>query len=429
MFRSLRVRNYRLFAGGQVVSNTGTWMQRVAQDWLVLNLSHNSGTALGVVTALQFAPTLGLGLWGGVIADRYDKRRLLMLTQALSGLSALALGILDVAGVVASWHVFLLAFALGVVTVVDNPTRQSFAVEMVGKDDVANAVSLNSATFNSARIIGPAVAGLLITVIGTGPLFLVNAASYLAVIAGLLAMRESELRRAKPVPRTKGQLREGLRFVRDRPDLMLPLLLVFVVATLGLNFQITIALMAKGVFHTCAWSYGSLSTAIAVGSLIGALLATRRTCRPRLRLLLGTAFAFGLLETTASVMPTYLTFAIVLVPTGIASLSFINAANSSMQYGAGPTMRGRVMSLYLLAFMGGAPFGALAVGWPAQLTSPRAGIAVGGVASMLAAIVLGLTLARREGLRLPLRRSEPAARSGLPRLGNLNPHLPTGARR
>ncbi|MGI9093858.1 MAG: MFS transporter [Mycobacteriales bacterium] len=405
MFRSLHTHNYRLFAAGQVVSNTGSWMQRVAQDWLVLNLSHNSGTALGIVTALQFVPTLALGLWGGVVADRYDKRRLLMGTQLCAGLTALTLGVLDLTGAVQIWHVFVLAAALGLVTVVDNPTRQSFAVEMVGRADVGNAVSLNSAIFNSARIVGPAVAGLLISTVGTGQVFLINGASYLAVISSLALMRESELHKARPLPRASGQLREGLAYVRSRRDLMLPLLLVFVVATLGLNFQITIALMAKSTFHTGAESYGLLSTAIAVGSLGGALVSSRRSVRPRLRLLLGAAFAFGLLETTSALMPTYLLFAIVLMPTGLAALLFTTAANSSMQIGAGPRMRGRVMALYLLAFMGGAPFGSFFIGWLAQATSPRASIALGGLASMGAAVVLGLALARREGITVEPRPS------------------------
>jgi MFS family permease len=400
MFRSLRIRNYRLFAGGQVVSNIGTWMQRVAQDWLVLDLTHNSGTALGVVTALQFTPTLALGLWGGVVADRYDKRKILLITQILMGFCALALGLLELGGVVAIWHVYLVAFLLGLITVIDNPARQSFVVEMVGHADVSNAVSLNSATFNSARIIGPAVAGVLISLVGTGMVFVLNSMSYIAVLVGLLLMRVSELHRSKPVPRKKGQLIEGLRYVRSRHDLVLPMALVFVVATFGLNFQVTIALMAKGTFHTGAESYGLLSTMIAVGSLGGALLSGRRKARPRIRLLLGSAFAFGVLETMAGLMPTYATFAILLIPTGVASLTFTTAANASVQMGISASMRGRVMGLYLLVFMGGAPFGSLLIGWLAEVTSPRVSIVGGGVVSFLAALVLGLAFARSKGLRV-----------------------------
>lgn len=400
MFRSLRVRNYRLYAGGQVISNIGAWMQRVAQDWLVLNLTHNSGTALGIVTALQFTPTLLFGLWGGVIADRYDKRRILLLTQVLMAISALSLGLLDVSGIVQIWHVYLVAFILGLITVVDNPTRQSFVVEMVGRADVANAVSLNSATFNSARIIGPAVAGVLIGVVGIGPMFLANAGSYIAVLAGLFLMRVSELHRSKPLPRRRGQLVDGLRYVRERHDLLLPMALVFMVATFGLNFQVTIALMAKGVFHTGAESYGLLSTMIAAGSLSGALLSSKRKGRPRIRLLLGSAFAFGVLETLAGLMPTYAAFGALLIPTGIASLVFTTAANASVQMGSAASMRGRVMGLYLLVFMGGAPFGSLLIGWLAEVTSPRVSIVGGGVVSFMSAVLLGLLFAHRKGLRV-----------------------------
>jgi MFS family permease len=400
MFRSLRVRNYRLYASGQVISNIGAWMQRVAQDWLVLNLTHNSGTALGIVTALQFTPTLLFGLWGGVIADRYDKRRILLLTQVLMSISALSLGLLDISGVVQIWHVYLVAFILGLITVVDNPARQAFVVEMVGRADVANAVSLNSATFNSARIIGPAIAGVLIGAVGIGPMFLANAGSYIAVLAGLFLMRVSELHRSKPLPRKKGQLLDGLHYVRERHDLLLPMALVFMVATFGLNFQVTIALMAKGVFHTGAESYGLLSTMIAVGSLSGALVSSKRKGRPRIRLLLGSAFAFGLLETLAGLMPTYALFGALLIPTGIASLVFTTSANASVQMGSAASMRGRVMGLYLLVFMGGAPFGSLLIGWLAQVTSPRVSIVGGGVVSFMSAILLGLLFAHRKGLRV-----------------------------
>ena len=362
MFRSLRVRNYRLFASGQIVSLTGTWMQRVAQDWLVLNLSHNSGTALGVVTALQFTPTLLLGLWGGVLADRYDKRRLLLVTQSTMGLLALVLGLLDASGVVTLWQVFALAALLGVSNAVDVPVRQAFVVEMVGQDELTNAVSLNSATFNSARIIGPAVAGLMINWVGTGPVFFVNAASVAAVLVGLVMMRPAELYRAPVVARARGQLREGIRYVRSRADLVVPMVLVFIVGTFGLNFQITLALMTKQVFGLGAGAYGMLSTSLAVGSLTGALMSTRRRSRPRLRMLVLAATAFGLVETLAGVMPSYATLALMLVPAGATALTFTIAANSTVQMGSEPTMRGRVMALYLLCFLGGTPVGAPMIG-------------------------------------------------------------------
>ncbi len=399
MFRSLRIRNYRLYASGQAISLTGTWMQRVAQDWLVLELS-NSGTALGVVTALQFGPTLLFSLWGGVLADRYDKRRLLVLTQTAMASVALALGLLDVTGMVALWHVYLLAALLGIASALDVPVRQAFVVEMVGSDDLTNAVGLNSATFNSARIVGPAVAGVMINVIGTGWVFLTNAASTLAVIAGLLLMRTSELHRAPPLARAKGQLREGLRYVRSRPDLRLIMLLVFVIGTFGLNFQITLALIARDVFGRGAGSYGVLSAALAVGSLAGALLATRRRGRPRLRFLVVAAVLFGLLEIAVGAMPTYLAVAIALLPAGAAALSFTTAANTTVQLGVDPMVRGRVMALYLLCFMGGTPLGAPTIGLLADAFGPRAGLLGGGAVCVLCAAALGLLYARRCGIRV-----------------------------
>jgi MFS family permease len=416
MFSSLRVRNYRLYASGQVVSLTGTWMQRVAQDWLVLELS-NSGTALGIVTALQFGPTLIFSMWGGVLADRLDKRKLLMITQGSMVLIALTLGLLDVSGLVLLWHVYLLAGLLGVASAIDVPVRQSFVVEMVGQDDLTNAVGLNAATFNSARIVGPAIAGLMINAIGTGWVFLANAGLTLAVILGLALMRPAELHPAPRVARGKGQLRAGVRYVRSRPDLVLTMLLVFVVGTFGLNFQITLALVARNVFNRGAGSYGLLSTALAVGSLAGALLATRRRGRPRLRFLLFAAAMFGLLEAAVGAMPTYLAVAIVLVPAGAAALSFTVAANASVQLGVEPTMRGRVMALYLLCFMGGTPVGAPAIGALADAFGPRAGLIGGGLVCVVVALLIGAVYARRRGIpiRGPLvaairrRRPEPIA--------------------
>ena len=269
MFSSLRVRNYRLFASGQIVSLTGSWMQRVAQDWLVLQLSHTSGVAIGVTTALQFGPTLLLSLYGGAIADRLPKRRVLMVTQTAMGLLAIALGLLVVTDSVALWHVYALALGLGVATSFDTPTRQAFVSELVGADLVTNAISLNSATFNTARIVGPAVAGFLIEYIGVGWVFLANAATFVAVLVGLALIRESELFLPTRAPRRRGQLREGLSYVRGRPDLLVPIVAVGLIGTFGFNFQLTTALIAKGTFHRGAASYGLLSTALAVGSLIG----------------------------------------------------------------------------------------------------------------------------------------------------------------
>ncbi|MDL4772693.1 MULTISPECIES: MFS transporter [Thermomonosporaceae] len=404
MFRSLRVRNYRLFAAGQVVSNTGTWMQRVAQDWLVLELAHGSGTALGITTGLQFLPLLLFGLWGGVIADRYPKRRVLMITQVAMGALALILGVLAITGSAQVWHVYILAFGLGLATVVDNPTRQSFVVEMVGKRDLPNAIALNSATFNGARLLGPAVAGVLIAVLGSGPVFLVNAASFGAVLFGLYAMRQSELHVAEPVKRAKGQLREGLHYVRGRPDLILVLVLVGFVATFGMNFQMTTALVAREVFHTGASSFGLASSMLAVGALTGALMAARRATRPRLRLLLVAALLFGVLEVGTGLMPTYWSFLVLLVPTGIALMTFTTAANATMQLGVAPEMRGRVMGLYMFVFLGTNPLGAPTVGWMAEQFGPRLSIVLGGAIAVMVTLVVGLVAAPRGTVRPALAR-------------------------
>jgi MFS family permease len=399
MFRSLRVRNYRLYASGQLVSLTGTWMQRVAQDWLVLELT-NSGTALGVVTALQFGPALVFGLWGGVLADRLDKRRLLLVTQSGLALVALLLGLLDVAGVVQYWHVLVLATVLGLISAIDTPVRQSFVVEMVGGDDLTNAVGINSTIFNSGRILGPAIAGVLITAVGTGWAFVANAASSLAVLAGLAMMRPEELFPAPTLRRARGQLREGLRYVRARRDLVLTMVLIFMFGTFGLNFAITCALMAKQVFHRGASGYGLLSTSLAVGAFFGAVLATRRTKRPSALFLLSMAAVFGVAEIAAGLMPSYVWTAIVLVPTGLAMLSVTTAANAHVQLGVSPTMRGRVMALYLMCFMGGTPLGAPMIGWLAGAAGPRWGLIGGGLVCLLSVAALGAWVARRRGMHM-----------------------------
>jgi MFS family permease len=396
-FHSLRVRNYRLYATGGVVSNVGTWMQRVAQDWLVLQLSGHSGVALGITTGLQFLPMLLIGPYGGMLADRYSKRRLLMLTQASMGIVGAVLGLLDVTGVVQVWHVYLLALLLGVGAAVDAPTRQSFVIEMVGPDDLSNAVGLNSASFNLGRVIGPSLAGLLIVLIGTGPVFLLNAASFGAVIFALKQMRVAEL---TPAPRAKpgrGQVREGIRYVRSRPDLLLVMVIVFFVGTFGLNFQMTSALMNTEVFHRGAGAYGLLGSVMAVGSLSGALLAARRG-RPRLRLVVGAAIAFGLVEITAGLMPSYLAFTAVLIPLGLCQMTLLNSANATMQLGVDPLMRGRVMALYMAVLMGGTPLGAPLVGALAEAFGARWSLIGGGLVSAGATAVASLLLARRQGL-------------------------------
>jgi MFS family permease len=397
MFRSLRIRNYRLYASGQLVSLTGTWMQRVAQDWLVLELT-NSGTALGIVTALQFGPSVLFGLWGGVLADRSDKRRLLLGTQSGLALVALLLGLLDIVGVVQYWHVLALATALGLITAIDTPVRQSFVVEMVGRDDLPNAVAINATIFNTGRILGPAVAGVVITVAGTGWAFVGNAASSLAVLAGLMLMRPAELFPAPVLARARGQLREGLRYVRARRDLVVTMVLIFMFGTFGLNFAITCALMAKQVFHRGASGYGLLSTSLAVGACVGAVLATRRMKRPSTLFLLVMATLFGIAEVAVGLMPTFVATALVLVPTGLAMLSVTTAANAHVQLGVTPTMQGRVMALYLVCFMGGTPLGAPLIGWLAGVAGPRWGLIGGGLICVLSALALAASIARRRGM-------------------------------
>jgi len=401
MFSSLRVRNFRLFATGQVISNTGTWMQRVAQDWLVLELTHGSGTAVGIATGLQFLPLLLFGLWGGMIADRYPKRQVLMVTQGAMGGLALVLGVLAATGAVQPWHIYLLAFGLGLATVVDNPTRQSFAIEMVGRDDLQNAIALNSAVFNLARIAGPALAGIAISLVGIPAAFFVNATSYLTVIISLHLMRTSELRPAERVARAKGQLREGLAYVRSRSDLLMTMVLVFFVATFGMNFQVTTALMSRLVFHTGAGRFGIASAVFALGALIGALVAARRS-RTGMRLMIGAALLFGLLEAVTGLMPNYWSFLVLLVPTGLAVILFTTLANSSVQLSVPADMRGRVMGIYMFVFLGGAPLGSPLTGWIAEQFGTRVSLLAGAGISVAATTVVAALIARRRGV--PVRR-------------------------
>jgi MFS family permease len=405
MFGSLRVRNYRLFASGQVVSNIGTWMQRIAQDWLVLELSGYNPVALGIAAALQFLPTLFLTLWAGVLADRVDKRKLLIGIQAGMAVTALVLGLLDVTGIVALWQVYLICLVFGLFTAFDPPVRQSFVGEMVGKDKLANAVALNSSTFNLARILGPAIAGVMIIWTGTGWVFLVNAASTVAVIIGLIRMNPAELHRTPVTADRRGQLMAGLRYVRRRPDIMTVLILVFCVSTFAFTFFTTLAIAAANVFHREADGYGLLSTLLAVGSFSGALLAVRRSTRrkPGLTLLVGSGFAFGILEIVAGVMPSYLAFGLALIPCGLAMMTFMNTANSTIQLSVAPEMRGRVMALYMLVFIGGNPIGAPMTGWMAAQFGGRSPFVIGGAVAAVSTLVCGIVLARRGGIKVRTR--------------------------
>ncbi|AMP04974.1 major Facilitator Superfamily protein [Collimonas pratensis] len=386
-FRSLNNFNYRLWAGGALVSNIGTWMQRTAQDWIVLTqLTHNNATAVGIVMALQFGPQALLLPLTGYAADHFDRRKLLIVTQAAMGALALGLGILTVAGVVQLWQVYLFALLLGCVTAFDAPARQTFVSELVEEHELSNAVALNSTSFNAARMIGPAVAGVLIAVIGAGWVFLLNAVSFAAVLASLCLLRQDELHlRARAAP-VRGSLVAGFRYIWGRPDLIAILLMFFLIGTFGLNFPIFISTMSVSVFHAGAHQYGFLSSIMALGSVTGALLAARRE-KPRMAFLLAGAGVFGGGLVLAALMPSYGWFALVLVLIGIAAQTFTTTANSMVQLTTEPAMRGRVMAILLALALGGTPLGAPVVGWVADTFGPRWALAVGAASGFVAAWV------------------------------------------
>ncbi|MEO3874514.1 MFS transporter [Nonomuraea sp. B12E4] len=397
MFRSLRIRNYRMYAAGGIVSNTGAWLQRTAQDWLVLDLTQHQGggsaSALGTTTALQFLPMLLFGMFGGVLADRYPKRPILVTAQVLMALLALTLGVLTMTGTAQVWHVYVMAFLLGLISCVEVPTRQAFVVEMVGRQDLPNAIALNSSSFNLARVVGPALAGVLISMLGgTGPLFLINAATFGGVIYSLVFMRKSELTPSEPVPRAKGQLREGLRHVIQREDLLMPVLLIGFVSIFSQAFSMSIALMAREVFEAGASSFGLASSMFAVGALGGALLAARRAQLSR-KVLLAGAIGFGVFQVAAGLAPVYPAYLALLVPAGIALITINTAANAGVQIATSPDMRGRVMGIYFLVFTGGAPLGAPLVGWFSDMGGPRLGVILSGT-MVLAGTVLALLMTR-----------------------------------
>jgi MFS family permease len=399
-FASLSIYNYRVFAAGALISNTGTWMGRVAQDWLVLTeLTPHSSVALGIVTGLQFAPLVLFAPVGGMIADRFPKRRILFVTQSALALTSLITGVLVVTGSVQLWHIFLLAFAQGVASALDNPTRQTFVSEMVPHESLSNAVGLNSASFNSGRLIGPGVAGLVIAAVGTGPAFYINTLSFVAVLFALWRMRAGELHPGPRLQRGKGQIREGIRYVRGRPDIMLIMALVFVLGTFGMNFQMTTALMATAVFHKGAGEYGLLGSIMAVGSLSAALLSARRPY-PRLRVLLVSFAAFVVASSAAALAPSYVWFALLLIPVGLSALTVLTTANSMVQLAVDPAMRGRVMALYMAVLMGGTPMVSPLIGWIGSAWGPRWTILVGSVMTGLAIIAAVLYLVRSESIRV-----------------------------
>jgi MFS family permease len=395
-FRSLRSFNFRLWTAGGLVSNVGTWMQRVAQDWLVLTqLTHQDASALGIVMGLQFAPQLLFLPWTGSAADRLNQRKLLMLTQATMGVLALVLGVLTIAGVVRLWHVYVFAFLSGSAAALDAPVRQTFVAEMVGDEDLPNAVALNSMSFNAAQMIGPAVAGLLIARVGIGWAFLLNGLSFAAVLISMSFFRLSELRTSARAHRTTSGFVEGLRYVWRKPDLRAILIMLFLVGTFGLNFPIFISTMAVNVFHSDARGFGLLSSIMAVGTLSGALFAAGRQ-KPSLASLLAGAGIFGLGCTLAGLAPGYWWFGAALVVIGAAGLTFTNGTNSIMQLSTEPAMRGRVMALRVGIALGGAPIGAPIVGWVANHFGPRWALGVGAGAGFAAALVAAYVLARRK---------------------------------
>lgn len=398
VFRSLNSYNYRVWSAGALVSNIGTWMQRTAQDWLVLTeLTHNKASAVGVVMALQFGPQLLLLPLTGLAADLFDERRLLLITQALMGGLALFLGVLTVTHQVALWQVYVFAFLFGCVSAFDAPVRQTFVANLVGDEDLVNAVALNSTSFNAARMVGPAIAGLAIASIGTGWAFILNGLSFVAVLISLAALRRSELHQRARAKRGRGSLTEGFRYAWERADLRITLIMLFLIGTFGLNFPIFISTMAVRVFHKNAGGFGLLSSIMAIGTMSGALIGAGRD-RPRFRYLLFGAAVFGFGCLLAAIAPLYWLFAGALIIIGAAALTFMNTSNSLMQLSTEPSMRGRVMAIRLAIALGGTPIGAPIVGWVADHFGPRWSIGVA-AASGFAAALIGTYARQRHKVR------------------------------
>jgi len=403
MFSSLAIRNYRIYASGAIVSNAGTWMGRVAQDWVVLTeLTDNDARALGIVTGLQFLPMLLLAPIGGAISDRFPKRRVMFATQSVMALTATLMGVLVLTGVIELWQMYLLALLQGSAAAIDSPARQAFVSEMVPADKIPNAVGLNSASFHGGRLIGPAIAGLLIAAVGTGPTFLVNAATFVAVLVALWAMNPREL---TPSPRAtgKGRIREGIAYVRHRPDIILIMVLVFVHGTFGMNFQMTNALMATETFHRGVTDYGILGSVMAIGSLSGALLAAGRA-KPRLRYLLGAMALFSACTLVLGLAPNFTVYLVALIPTGLAALTVMVTANSMIQLSVDAAVRGRVMALYMAVFMGGTPVGSPVIGWIGETFGARWTILIATLTCGLAVVGATLYVMRTDNIHVRLQR-------------------------
>ena len=419
-FASLQVHNYRRYFGGQVVSITGNWMQTVAEMWLVVQLTGN-GVSVGLTAALQFLPILLFGAWGGLLADRMPKRRLLTITQLLSALPALTLWALTTSGSVEIWMVYALVLARGCVNAADNPARQSFVIEMVGSDRVVNAISLNSVIVHTARILGPAAAGGVIAVFGVGPCFLVNALSFAVMVAALRSMDPSRLHDAPPAAgRGPGQVRDALRYVGGTPVLLIPLAMMALVGTLSFNFQVLLPLLASFTWHGTAATYAALTAAMGVGSVTGALAAgARGWVTPRL--LVGSAAGFGVFLLLVAAAPTVPLQLAALIPLGAVSVTFAAGVNSALQIAVEPAMRGRVMALYSMVFLGSTPIGAPLVGWIAETAGPRAGLVVGAAAALVAAAAARTAYARA-GEPTPVRARRPCESSSRTRRA-LRPRL------
>ncbi|WP_227411714.1 MULTISPECIES: MFS transporter [unclassified Cryobacterium] len=408
MFRSLGIFNYRLWFIGALVSNIGAWMQRTAQEWLVLTeLTDHDAAAVGVTIALQFGPQLLLMPVAGWVADRFDRRTVLIWTQVTMALLGVSLGAIVIFGVVELWHVFAFATALGVAAAVDSPARQAFVSDLVSEKNLPNAVALNSASFHAARLFGPAAAGVLVAIVGPGWVFVLNGLTFAAVLIALWMMRVDQLHPAVRPPRAKGQIRAGLRYVGSRSDIVLILVMIFLMGTFAMNFAVFNSTMATVEFGVGAGEYGLMSSIMAIGALTGALLAARRD-RPRLRLVIGASAAFGAAILLAAFMPTYWTYVAALVLIGASSITMMTAANAYVQTSTAPMMRGRVMAVYMAIFTGGTPIGAPLIGWVANEFGPRWALGVGAAGTFLAVIIAVIWMVRYKDLRV--RYSRPARR-------------------
>ena len=386
-WRSFRHRNYRILFPANTVSNIGSWAQRIAQDWLVLELTDNNGTYLGLVTAVQFAPVLFFSLHGGKFADRFNKRKVLILTNIMGGAASLGLGVLVITDLIALWHVFALAAVLGISTAIDAPVRQAFTTEVVGQGDLPNAVSLNSANFNAGRLVGPAISGGLIAAFGTGPSFIVNGLSYFFVIAALLNLNEKAFFHLDR-PKSDGSIREGIAYAKARPDIYVVMLMVFFLATFGLNFQIFNALMATQEFGLGPASFGLMGTFIAIGSLSGAIGSARLERFRNTKFVIKGGILFSISIMALSIIPSYTLYILWLPICGLTALTTLVSANSIVQTSTDPAIRGRVMGLYLLIFMGGTPFGSPLIGTATELLGIRPTIALCGGISLAASVII-----------------------------------------